>query len=289
LNTKHLKRRLSGLALIVFGLLCFLNVVSIAKMATVSYIDIWVYLYPGSTDSASPDMVTIGSTVTLTATLRYADYSKGWYSDPYSWTVTVDIYKGESKVQTVTLYSYDPGMYIDMADWTGSWTIPNEEGTLYRLVWNVNTYDSGTTSKNTYAKTPLTEPDGSFKVNGKDTSQTSTLHVVNPTLTLSFTPSKAADKITGAYVEVWNGGSKTTSVTMTKQTDGTYTGSYTLPNYGTYELRGYVEWNGGNPLRKMSALSTGGAEEGPSGRWFGLNQAIGLLSIAIGVFLMAKR
>jgi len=285
----------------LLGVLCFANVIDVsvlAKMSTVQYVNIWMYLSPGSEDPNSPTIVTAGKATTLTADLYYEDWASGWYSDPYQWTVEVRVYEGTLKVQTVALSisMYVPPMgYESYAEWTGSWTVPSKENVLYNLEWYVDTKDSGTTTKNTYAKTPLNEPNGVFKVNGKDSSTTATHYVVSPTLSLLFQPTSNAEKVTGVYVEVWQGGTKKTSVTLSKQTSGDYTGTYTLPSYGAYELRGYIEWSGGSPLRKMSVLATygngdggdGGGEGGGAWSPFWINQIVGSTLMVLGACLIA--
>jgi len=206
------RRRLAGLALIVFGLLCVTNVIGFVRLATVNYIDIWKFLYPGSEDSSSPDVLTAGSTINLIADLYYQDESSGWSSDPYGWTVYVEIYDGETLVSSVTLTLTND--FGDWAEWSAQWTVPDAENVLYTFVWNVITPDSGSTSKTTYGKTPLIEPDGVFKVNGEDASESTTLHVISPVLIFEFVPSRAVDKISGVYVEVWKGGNKIATVTL---------------------------------------------------------------------------
>lgn len=287
-------RRLLGAGITVFSLLLFFNVISLAALMTINYIDIWDYLYPGSTDSSDPDMVTAGSTVTLTARLLFQDDSIGWYSDPNGWTVQVEISTGGSTVATVTLTltSMDEG--IGLSEWQGSWAVPDGEDVLYTLTWNVETPDSGSANKTTYAKTPLIEPDGVFQVNGKDAAETTVQTVISPTLSFTFTPSQAASKITAVKVEIWKDDALQSTVTLTKEGD-TYTGTYTLPSPGTYELKGFIEWSGGSPLRKMSVLATWnrggeeGGEEGGEPLRFGLNQIVGLLGMAAGLALIVSK
>jgi len=291
-----MRRRLLGLALIVLGLMLIFNVVSLGAIAAwINYIDIWSYLYPGSTDSNNPDIVTAGSTITLTAHLKFRDESADWYSDPNGWTVYVEISKDGTAVTTLTLQLQNVDDASGIAEWTYPWNVPGDEDVLYTLVWHVDTPDSGSDSKTTYAKTPLIEPDGVFKVNGVDASADTTLTVISPMLSFEFTPSRAADKITAVKVEIWKDGSLQDTVALTEQT-GTYTGTYTLPAAGTYELKGYVEWTGGNPLRKMSLLATygegsasSGGEPGSLTGWLGLNQIAGLLCIAAGAVLTLKK
>jgi hypothetical protein len=284
---EHKLRRGSGVVLILVGLLCFANVLQIAKAAGLSwinYVDIWTFLSPGSTDSANPNVLTQGTTITLTAELLYE--SGGFWSDPYSWTVTVEVYKASTKQTTVTLWcSYM--MMGTTETWTGSWAVPADEATSYSFVWKVHTLDAGDASKTTYGKTSLTEPDGVFKINGKDTSQTSSISVISPDISITFSPSKSADKITSVDIKVFKDSAQIKLFTLTKQTDGSYTGTYTLPGTGAFEIQGYISWNAGNPLRKMDLFATWGEEALPA--WFGFNQTFGLIFMVVGAILAAKR
>jgi hypothetical protein len=299
-----LLRRGSGAALVLFGLLCLFNIVSPARMlATVIYPQyFWYQLYPDSEDSANPTLISAGSTITVNIKLVYYDATADVeLPSPTYWIVKVAITRMSDNtiVKVIDFGLRDDvqgGVQVEshivsIAIWEEPWTVPTGMGELYKFAWTVHIKDSsgndyGTQTKTTYAKTADIEPDGVFKINGKDASQTSSIVVLDPTLTLEFAPSRNADKITAVKVEVWKGGSQTATVTLTKQADGNYKGSYTLPGYGVYELKGYIEWSGGSPLRKMS-LIVGWGEEG--GGWFGLNQIIGLVCMAVGAVLIAKR
>jgi hypothetical protein len=175
--------------------------------------------------------------------------------------------------------------YCTVAVWQQSWLVPTGEGVTYNFAWSADVKDAagidyGTQTTNTFAKTPLNEPDGVFKINGQIASQTSGIVVLSPSLSIEFAPSKNPDKITAVNVETWKG-SLIATTTLTKQSNGSYTGTYGLPDYGTYELRGLIAWSGGSPLRKMSVLVTLGENGG--GFSFGVNQIIGLVSMVIGI------
>ena len=90
-------------------------------------------------------------------------------------------------------------------------------------------------------------------------------------------------------VEVWKGGSQIQQVTLTKQSSGNYAGSYTLPGYGVYELKGYIEWPDGNPLRKMSIMIDWNSDKGGGG--ISVNQIIGVACIIVGgsILLMERK
>lgn len=283
--------KIAALTMIIFGVLTFsglLNVFAIARFATVNYVDIWGNLSPGSTDIGNPDIITAGQSIALTATLTFADDSIGWISNPQLWFVTVDIYATQ-KIQTVSLQW--TGEYGDFVDFVGSWTVVQTENVVYTFKWTVDTVDSGKTSKTTYAKTPLLEPDGTFYVNGYSASSSTHIVLVDPALAFRFVPSRASDKITGVNVKILSGTTLLQTVALAKQTDGSYTGNHTLSATGTFEVQGYVEWNQGGAIRKMNLLldwasGDGGDGGGDGGLVVNLNHIAGAVAAAVGVMLL---
>ena len=60
------------------------------------------------------------------------------------------------------------------------------------------------------------------------------------------------------------------------------------PGYGVYELRGYIEWPDGNPLRKMSIMIDWNS--GGDGGGIGVNQFLGVgLVTAGGAILLTEK
>ena len=304
---KTLLRRCSGAALILIGLLCVFNVISPMRLlATVIYPQyFWYQLYPDSEDSTNPTILSAGSAVTISIKLVYYDATLDVeLPSPAYWNVKVTITRtsDNSVVKTISFGlpdDYRGGVDIEghicsVAIWEDTWTVPSTVGVTYKFDWNVEVRDSsdnlvGTQTKTTYAKTADIEPDGIFKINGVDASQTSSILVLDPTLSLEFSPTKNPDKITAVKVEVWKGGSQIQQVTLTKQSSGNYAGSYTLPGYGVYELKGYIEWPDGNPLRKMSIMIDWNSDKGGGG--ISVNQIIGVGCIFAGgsILLMERK
>jgi len=301
-KSKVYVRRGLGVFLIVFGLLSAFNVVSPYRLlATVTYPKyFWYQLYPDGVDASNPTLLSEGKSITVNVKLVYYDATANVeLPSPTYWVVKVTIRRTSDNVvvKTIDFGRFDDvqgGVKIDsnwcsIAIWEESWTVPAGLGVTYKFEWSAQVKDSsgndyGTQTKTTYGKTADIEPDGIFKINGRDASQTSSPMVLDPALSLEFVPSKNADKVTAVKVESWKGGILQSTVSLTKQTDGTYAGTYTLPGYGVYEIKGFIEWTGGNPLRKMSLIASWG-EEGQ----FGFNQIIGIVSMAIGIFLAAKK
>jgi len=301
---KLLVRRSSGAVLTVVGLLLCLNVLSLGPLlATVIYPQhFWYQLYPDSTESANPTLLTAGKAVTVSAKLVYYDATAGIELPPPTyWVVKVSVKKvsDDTVVKIIDFGTRDDvqggveieGHYCSIALWEETWTVPTEVGVSYRFEWSAQIKDSsgndyGTQTYTTYGKTADVEPDGVFKINGKDASQTSAFVVLSSQLSISFTPIKNPDKITAVKVESYKGGTLQSTVTLTKQADGSYTGTYTLPGYGTYEIKGIIEWTGGNPLRKMSLIVDWGDGDGG---WLSVNQIAGLAAMAVGGFLVFKK
>jgi hypothetical protein len=258
----------------------------------------WYQLYPSSGDSTNPTLISPGSSITVNLKLVYYDATADLkLPSPTYWIVKVTITRKSdgAVVKTINFGRYDDvqgGVKVDdhycsIAIWEESWTVPAGADVTYKFDWSVQIKDSsgndyGTKTKTTYAKTAGIEPDGVFKINGKDASQTSKLVVLGPTLTLEFVPSKNAEKITAVKVEVWKGDSKIKTVTLDKQ-DGNYKKTYKLPEYGVYRLDGYIEWTGGDPIQKMSIVSVWGEEKPPK---VNMKMVFPTISVLVGIALL---
>jgi len=281
------------------------NILSLGPLlATVIYPQyFWYQLYPDSTSSASPTIIGAGSSIVVSVKLVYHDSTADVeLPTPTYWVVKVTIYRQSdgSLIETINFGVRDEvlssvnidGHFCTVAVWEDTWSVPATLGVTYRFEWSVQIKDGGgndygTQTYTTYAKTADIEPDGVFKVNGVDASQTSSIVVLDPDLVLDFVPIKNAEKITGVVVQVWKGGVQNEVTGLTLQGDGTYRGTYQLPGPGTYELKGLVEWSDGPAIPKMS-LVVGWGEEAPGG-WVGVNQIIGLVFMTAGAFLVAKK
>ena len=280
-----------GIVFIFIGLLFMTNIVNLATILYPS--KFWHSLYPDGT-STNPTMFTPSSTIQLKAILIYHDAQTGVRlpGSYATWIVTVTISElGKTvnlpgKEHIPSIENRYTGMLFE-----GSFNVPSDEGKSLTFNWlvilrddNRNEYSRKSTT--TYARTILDEPDGYFTVNGKKADEQTTHLVLEPTITVGFTPTKNAEKITRVYAEVWEGTSKVTTYDLTKS--GTqYTKTYTLPGYGTYTFKGFYKWTGATtPIQKMSVVV--GWEEGevngdgfPPGRY--LNQIIGSVLLIVGI------
>jgi len=266
-----------NLPLVILGLILLgspLAIYGIRNAIVVYPSTFWVHFFPDGTRD-QPTLISPGSTITLTVKCVSFDATEDVdLGNPFDWKASVTIKRLDgSTVASLGMGNKEFGVgenvnghTCNTVAWSQEWTVPNTEGVVYEFIWAVEIYgDDGqylTTAKtSTFAKTPLDEPDGYFEINGERADQTSTIIVMDPTLTLKFTPTKNPEKITAVKVEVWKAGSLRDTVTLSKQSDGTYSGSYTLPAAGTYELKGYIEWSDGSPLRRMSIVAQYGEDE----------------------------
>jgi len=290
---KNFRKALS-LALIIIGIFLLASPVVLARFATVIYAEkFWYSFYPDGTVD-DPTMLTPGETIQLKCELVYRDVYAGIdLPGIHYWIVEVTINPGG---QTIKL-DYQESIYHSEGRYTtaifvSSWTVPSGECVSYTFSWKVtlrdnnrNVYDTKSTT--TYARTIAEEPDGYFTINNKRADQQTTIIVLDPTLSLGFTATKNGEKITIVYVEVWKGGSKIGTVTLSGS-NPTWTGTYALPDYGTYQLKGFYTWTGSaQPLQKMS-ITVGWGEQPPTITLTPL-QILGIVCIALGAVLYLTR
>jgi len=294
-----LLKNIFGATLIIIGVLCLFNVVTPMRLfATVIYPQyFWYQLYPDSESISNPVILSAGSSITVNVKLVYYDATLDVeLPSPAYWNVKVTITRTSDNTIIKTINFGPPdsfqgnvdieGHFCSVAIWEDTWTVPSDIGVTYKFNWNVQVKDSnynliGTQTKTTYAKTADIEPDGIFKINGIDASQTSSILVLDSTLSFEFIVTKNPDSITAVKIQVWKSGSRIQEVALTEQTSSRYTGSYTLPGYGVYELKGYVEWSDGEPLRKMSIMIDWGSDKVE--RLISINQFIGVVCIVAGI------
>jgi len=182
--------------------------------------------------------------------------------------------------------------FVSIAIWEKSWDVPSSEGTTYTFLWTVVLKDSSgatidTKTTTTYGKTASTEPDGYFEINGKRSSETATFVVLDGKLNFVFYATKNAEKLKTVYVEVWKAGSKVTSVNLAG-TSGQYSNSYTLPEPGTYEVKGFFTWSGStSAIQKMTITASWGEETAEKTLGLSKSQIIGLVSAFLGIVFIA--
>ena len=102
-------------------------------------------------------------------------------------------------------------------------------------------------------------------------------------------PTKNADKITAVKVEVWKDNVLKNTVTLSKS-GSSYTATYNLPSYGTYVLKGKIEWTEGSAIPKMNIFVSWGEDEDGDGDNYDVNQILGVgFIIAGGAILLTEK
>lgn len=290
-------------ALVLVGILLlsfsFVSIAGYLPLATILYpAYFWYSLHPGGT-STSPTLLTAGQSMTLSIKLVYYDATvKVSLPTPTYWKVTVTITaSGYSQaVDFGRADDYQGGVKVDdhycsIAVYENPWTVPTAEGVSYTFLWTVVIKDSsGTTldtkTKTTYGKTASIEPDGYFTVNGQKATETATFVTLDGQLNLAFAATKNAEKITKVYVEVYKGGEKITTVDLTGS-GSSWSGTYTLPSHGTYEVKGFFTWSGSTTgILKMSAVASWG-EESPPALTLTKAEVLALFSGVLGILFLA--
>lgn len=248
-----------GLAVILAGFLLLGGVLGLAVAPSEFY---WSKVYPDGKSASEPLVMKAGTAVQLKVEVIYTGGPSATYWDVYatvtwgsnSQTVDMGPLKGEDSsweyddiTRTKTLYKFPW--------WETSWT-PPDAGKDYKFTWTAKILDSSgnlaaTKTKVSYARTyaeseaPI-QPDGTFYAAGMKPGTVSTITVSNPTVLLYFIPTKAETSIVKAYVEVKN----RTSGSAAEVVVSSIAKAYTLPKYGTYDLKCYIDWTGGDPLYK---------------------------------------
>ena len=296
-----MQSRTVALALIALGAI-LLFAPSIASMTTVIYPGkFWYGVYPAGTKS-SPTLWIPGQTVTLRANLvqkdTVSDIELPWKYD--TWTVQVTIAETGQTVKLSLQGMHDniEGRY-KVLYYSASWKVPNEDMKTYTFNWLVilrdeNNEEYARATTTTYAKALSTSPDGVFYINGKQVDPQTVLIVLEPTLKITFKPTKYPEKITDVKVEVRRGDQTLITTLHLTKSGGQYEATYTLPGAGTYRLDGWMTYRGAESvsvdIKKMSIAVSWGEEESKQ-QPFRLNalQIVGLCLMAFGVILLLRR
>lgn len=204
-------------------------------------------------------------------------------SEPVSASCIVN---GETYTLNVKLGMIDGAYEI----YYSGWTVPElPEATMLEFVFTCNV-DGFTLSASSWGKIGV--PDGSFYINGELATTTSTHVVYDATLNIKFVATREGDKISRVYITVWNleayppsaVGDKDLTETMV---DSEWETTYTLPDYGTYEIYGYFV-SETKHYRTMSIIMDLPGKEEP----LNPTMLLGVATIGIGlvvVFQQRKR
>jgi hypothetical protein len=278
------KRAVKGLVaavLLVFGILCFVNVVDVGALATVQFYEafdptIKSWNFPGT--STSPTIIPPGAftpevLVEMDTDTQVDMAASKCTIDGNNWAVYWDHSKSLGKVYTGSLVTNAGQKHhitfaiVFQRISSGSTTMLMADG--YVQGGSV----SGTWYLNSYNLNKL----GDYEV----------LQIpYSGAVTLKFVASSGGEFVGSAYFKIWKhvlGRDVTqyesyppdwTVVLNEVVADSTWSSSWTLPSAGTYVMYGYVTMSG-KDYRQLSVIPTIG------GGGFAVNQVIGVLSIAV--------
>jgi len=185
---------------------------------------------PSGTTRSSPKLVDPGQSITLKTSA--SDSGSGVSS---VWT---DIYRGGSKVDTVSLSLYPgKGYYV------GTWTVPKKEDTTWCLKFKAKDEAGNVGHNDEYVKTgEKPAPEGNAYINGINIGPKSKIWLKTTKLDFKFEASKEGSRITKLWVDIDKaGGGDVKTVTLS---DAPWTGSTTLSE-GKYDVKfkfNYVEF-----------------------------------------------
>jgi len=327
--------RLAGFFLIAIGLLFAANVIRM-ETTIIFPARFWLKVYPDGASEQNPTMITGGRELTVSAIVIYYDaqYNTKLPGNPGNWRLSVDVIPIGEDGRTIWLKYVEEVALTDGSrayKFEGKWAPPNKD-LICIFYWDAVIYDEQGNEFGrppeikTYAKvnpsTPSTGgsiidiPDGVFYIMDKAASEISSVTTMISNLLLKFQATKLGEKITGICVDVLKENNKVSTVKLSGA-NPIWLGNATLPEVGTYILKGYFTWTGSDkPVEKMSILviystqqtspsssgsqtqtgggtSTGGQTGGTtittSTPIITRGQVIGLASIIAGIFLIRRR
>jgi len=241
--------------------------IQFTRLAVVIYPEkFWYSLHPDGTKE-NPTLLSLGTQFELKAELVYYDAETVLSLHVAGhWLVYCTIDGTQIQLKFKEHRDGVEGRYATGV-FTAMWTTPTEEGKLLSFEWLViireyvgdGQYEElGRVTTTTWGKTPLEEPDGYFTINGRRADQTTTLVVLDPGLTVEFIPTRKPEKITSVFCEIYYKESLIDTFYLSKDT--TYKARYTLPHPGTFEIKGFFEWDGQPRVPKLSIAITWGEE-----------------------------
>jgi len=241
-----------GAIMIILGIVLPFLGIALPSLATVYYYSppSIVFTKPSSTSSSSPDAAMVAQSY---------NFIVGVAADAGIKSATVDVYRASDNARlvlfTMSYSSYDEGIYY----YSYTWTLPSTPTSL-KCIFTATDNAGQTVSKTAYLN--VVYASGDFYINNQKATQTSTIVVNNPTLSLKFVPADAtsASSISSVVVYVFSdSGTQLATVSFTKNSDSTWSASYTLPAKGKYRLDGYF-WCGNQKYQAMSVTIPFGSE-----------------------------
>lgn len=263
---------IAGLILIIIGVLLFINII---PLTTLVYTNVINYVPSGTETTPTPmrvgESLSIGLMLDASVSNVKCNIEGIGYS--YSKTLALTFVIGPIDYEGKTVWSYSQTFGET------PWKAPDAPvGTKFKFTFTI----ADTTVATGYAI--IGDVAGYFTINDKTVDETSILVVDDPTLDIAFHATAYGSGIDHVDISIKKSDANDWKwMTMTEQVaDTTWKTTYTLPSTGEYEVRGWLIISGVQ-YRKLSIMASWGEE--PM-EWFGLNQMIGIVLIAVGVALV---
>lgn len=97
------------------------------------------------------------------------------------------------------------------------------------------------------------DPQGYFELNGETATPSSTHVFSSNVMVVDFVATAYMSDITGVRLEVYQGVNPVGTEDLVKQSALTWQGTYTFPSDGTYDVRGYIDWD--SPTQSKRTMS----------------------------------
>ena len=278
--------KISTVVLILAGVLILTSLVSASGMlAVVNYTDPTpstapqiIGAFPSSTSASSPTFIGPPEPSSWAPTIIFSYASSSTGLTPYVTSASLVIYSSSGS----TLNSQN--MFLasnDSTEKTTEWTVNTISDSSWPATGHMTytyTYFDHSSSGNSNSATltyttywSLVSPPivGTWVLDGVTvTSTTQVINVTSATLHIYFIPTTTTlPYVKSIYVVVKEGSTTLSNTTASLQGNNTYSVSYTLPAYGTYNVQGYVH-NETSTVQTLSMLVGNGTSPPPSESWF---------------------
>jgi len=100
---------------------------------------------------------------------------------------------------------------------------------------------AGNTASQDYYLKVAGAPEGFFTINGERVDQTSIIYVRDPSLAIAFVCTKNPELVEEVYISIYKDGQYYDTKYLDQESSDTWACTYTLPEEGTYDIRGYVK------------------------------------------------
>lgn len=228
-------------------------------------------------DQSNPTPLAIGETINLRITVE--ETGSGLVSAP---TCAI---RGDSYSKDLILGIQKT--YGDLEEYGSNWVIPDLEGVTLSFTFSATDNAGHIAERMTWGIIQGFPPEGYFEINGQIVDETSIVYVKTLELTFKFTAIEEGHKIEQVRVQVYSDSLMLRDLTLYEATtDTVWQGTYTLPQEGTYTVKGDFK-SGGRWYYKMSLLVTteiGGLGFPSLAELFNIVTMLGLALTFVGYF-----